>query len=83
MPIRCVAGFEKSSARPVARFQLTRSHARSSRHRGTLYQSQFVKKRFASPFFRPVPVRDTFSKIGVATEEQAKAYIAPELLYWR
>jgi hypothetical protein len=23
MPIRCVAGFEKSSARPVARFQLT------------------------------------------------------------
>ena len=53
MPIRHVAGCEKSSARPVARFQLTRSHARSSRHRGTLYQSQFVKKRFASPFFRP------------------------------
>ena len=52
MPIRCVAGFEKSSARPVARFQLTRSQARSSRHRGTLYQSQFVKKRFASPFLR-------------------------------
>jgi hypothetical protein len=75
--------FEKSSARPVARFQLTRSHARSSRHRGTLYQSQLAKKRFASPFFRPrplfpgpFPVRDTFSKIGVPTDEQAKAYIA-------
>jgi hypothetical protein len=31
--------------------QLTRSYARYLRHRGTLYQSQFVKKRFASPFF--------------------------------
>jgi hypothetical protein len=29
--------------------QLTRSHARS-KHGGTLYQSQLVKKRFASPF---------------------------------
>ena len=33
------------------------------------------------PFFRPVPVRHTFSRIGVATEEQATAYIASELLY--
>ena len=55
--------------------QLTRSHARYSRHRGTLYQSHFVKKRFASPFSLPLPRADTFSKIGVPTEEQAKAYI--------
>ena len=62
MPIRHVAGCEKSSVRPVARFQLTRSQARSSRHRGTLYQSQFVKKRFASPFFRP-------SELEIAMED--------------
>jgi hypothetical protein len=31
-------------------------------------------------FSGPFSVSDTFSKIGVLTEEQAKAYIAPELL---
>ena len=74
MPTCCVAGFEKSSARPVARLQLTRSQARSSRHRGTLYQSQFVKKRFASPFFRPreleIAMEDALHEINEILERK-------------
>lgn len=65
--------FEKNSARPVARFQLTHSHARSSRHRGTLYQSQFVKKRSRRLFFDPgleIAMEDALQEIDEILEQK-------------
>ena len=52
--------------------QLTRSYARYSRHRGTLYQSQFVKKRFASLFPGPPDFNDKHKAIILG--ENAKRF---------
>jgi hypothetical protein len=75
MPIRCVAGFE-SSARPALAIPAHREPCalvEASRH---AISKPTRQEKVRVPFSGPFPVRDTFSKIVVPTEKQAKAYIA-------
>jgi len=76
MPIRCVAGLKKvrlvrsrDSSSPGA---MRARRAIAARYIKANSSRKGSRLRFSGPF----PVRDTFSKIGVPTEEQAKAYIA-------
>ena len=74
MPIRCVAGFEKKSGSSGRAIPAHREPCALSRRRGTLYQSQFVKKRFASPFFRPreleIAMEDALHEINEILERK-------------
>jgi hypothetical protein len=73
MPIRCVAGFEKVRL-VTSRDSSSPEPCALSRRRGTLYQSQFVKKRFASPFFRPreleIAMEDALHEINEILERK-------------